>query len=68
MNPANVVPFPVRHPELFSPKINCEILASGELYRVLYATIRALPFVQDAEKQDELKQALCDLLLPDSAA
>src|SRR5581483_4149417 len=55
MNPANVVSFPVRHPELFSPEINCEILANGELYRVLYATIRALPFVQDAEKQNELK-------------
>lgn len=68
MLPDNVVPFPVRNPELFSPEINCEILASGELYRVLCATIRALPHVRDAQKQEELKQALCELLLKDDVA
>jgi hypothetical protein len=67
MSPANVVCFPVRNPELFSPEINSQIMGS-ELYQVLVATIRALPYVQDRQKQEELKQALCELLLSDSAA
>lgn len=67
MSPANVVPFPIRNPELFSPEINSQIMGS-ELYQVLYATIRALPYVQDRQRQEELKQALCELLLSNSAA
>jgi hypothetical protein len=67
MGPAKVVPFPVRNPQLFSPEINAQVMGS-ELYQVLYATIRALPYVQDAQRQDELKQALCELLLSDGAA
>ena len=67
MSPAKVVPFPVRNPELFSPEINSQIMGT-ELYQVLYATIRALPYVQDRQRQEELKQALCALLLSDSAA
>jgi hypothetical protein len=68
MLPANVVSFPVRNPDLFSPEINCEILANSEVYRVLYATIRALPYVQDGQRREELKEALCELLLRDGAA
>lgn len=67
MSPANVVRFPVRNPELFTPEINSQIMGS-DLYQVLYATIRALPYVQDRQRQAELKQALCELLLSDSAA
>jgi hypothetical protein len=68
MLPGNVVPFPVHNPDLFSPEINCEILANSEVYRVLYATIRALPYVQDGQRREELKEALCELLLRDGAA
>ena len=68
MLPENVVSFPVRNPELFSAEINCEILANSEVYRVLYATIRALPYVQDGARRQELKEALCELLLRDGAA
>jgi hypothetical protein len=68
MLPGNVVSFPVRNPDLFSPEINCEILANSEVYRVLYATIRALPYVQDGQRREELKEALCELLLRDGAA
>lgn len=68
MVPANLVSFPVRNPDLFSPEINCEILANSEVCRVLYATIRALPYVQDGQKREELKEALCELLLRDGAA
>ena len=68
MLPAHVVSFPVRNPDLFSPEINCEILANSEVYRVLYATIRALPYVQDGQRREELKEALCELLLRDGAA
>ena len=64
----NVVSFPVRNPELFSAEINCEILTNGELYRVLYATIRALPYVEDGQRREELKEALCELLLRDGVA
>jgi hypothetical protein len=67
MSPANLVRFPVRNPELFSPEINSQIMG-GELYQVLVATIRALPYVQDRQRQEELKQALCELLMSDSAA
>jgi hypothetical protein len=68
MLPDNVVSFPVRNPELFCSEINCEILTNSELYRVLYATIRALPHVQDAGRREELKEALCELLLRDRVA
>jgi len=66
--PGNVARFPIRKPELFSPEINRQVLASGELHRLLYATIRALPYVQDFECREELKRALCELLLSDAAA
>ena len=68
MLPDNVVSFPVRNPELFSSEINCEILTNSELYRVLYATIRALPYVEHGQRREELKEALCELLLRDGVA
>ena len=68
MAPGNVVRFPIRKPELFSPEINRQVLASGELHRLLYVTIRALPYVLYFECREELKRALCKLLLSDAAA
>lgn len=55
--------FPVRNPRLFSAEINCQALSTGRLSRILYAAIRALPHVEDRIHREELKRALCDLLL-----
>jgi len=57
--------FPLRDPYLFSSEINCQILGNSEFNQVLCAAIRALPHVKDPGRQDELKRALCDLLLHD---
>jgi hypothetical protein len=63
-----VVQFPLRNPGLFSPEINCQILENSEFNQVLCAAIRALPHVKDSDRRDELKQALCDLLLHNRGA
>lgn len=63
----NVLDFPLRRPELFSPEINARVLAAGEVGRVLYAAIRALPHVADAQSKQELQQALCELIFQDAA-
>ncbi len=68
MVPGKVLRFPIRQPELFTPEINREALNTGELNRVLYAAIRALPYVQDPRCQEELKRALCELLQDGDAA
>jgi len=60
--------FPIRKPEMFTPEINREILSTGEFNRVLFAAIRALPYVRDGRCQEELKRALCDLFLHGDAA
>lgn len=57
----------MRQPEMFNPEINREVLSAGEFNRILYAAIRALPYVQDRAHQDELKRALCELLNGDAA-
>jgi len=60
--------FPVSNPQLFSPEINYQVLRSSELNEVLYAAIRALPHVQNSDLREELKHALCDLLIPENGA
>jgi hypothetical protein len=59
----NLLPFPVRNPDLFSREINYQVLSNSEFNRILYAAIRALPHVSNPQCRKELKQALCDLLL-----
>jgi len=58
-----ILEFPMRNPTLFSPEINDQVLSGGEFNRILYAAIRALPHVNDLTRREELKRALCDLLL-----
>ena len=53
----------MRNPTLFSPEINDQVLSGSEFNRILYAAIRALPHVNDLPRREELKRALCDLLL-----
>lgn len=60
--------FPLGNPELFSREINCEVLKSSEFNQVLYAAIRALPYVQNSRLREELKHALCDLLIRQNGA
>jgi hypothetical protein len=60
--------FPVRYPDLFAPQINQQVLRNSEFNQVLYAAIRALPHVQDSFCREELKRALCDLLLHEDGA
>jgi hypothetical protein len=55
--------FPMRDPDLFSRQINYQVLWHSEFNRILYAAIRALPHVRDQRHREELKLALCDLLL-----
>jgi hypothetical protein len=59
--------FPLRNPELFSREINCDVLSTGECNHVLRAAIGALPHISDLERREELKGALCELLLSDDA-
>jgi hypothetical protein len=68
MPSGRVLQFPMRHAYLFTPEINSQILGTSEVYRVLFAAIRALPHVRDSGRREELKQALCDLLLEEDAA
>ena len=64
----HVLTIPVRNPQLFSAAINREVLAQGKLYALLSSAIQALPYVTDSECRENLKQALCDILLCDQAA
>ena len=63
MTTGKVLQFPLRNPELFSGEINRQVLSTGEFNRLLYAAIQALPHVRDSGRREELKRALCDLLL-----
>jgi hypothetical protein len=58
-----ILEFPMRNPTLFSPEINDQVLSGSEFNRILYAAIRALPHVNDVPRREDLKRALCDLLL-----
>ena len=60
---AKVLQFPMRNPDLFSREINYHVLSCSEFNRILYAAIQALPHVNDPTRREELKRALCDLLL-----
>ena len=60
--------FPMRNPDLFSQQINQQVLRNSEFKEVLYAAVRALPHVQNSRCRDELKRALCDLLLRENGA
>jgi len=61
-----VLEFPIRNPSLFSPEINYQVLSSSEFNRILIAAIQALPHVKDGTRREELKRALCDLLLDEN--
>jgi hypothetical protein len=63
-----ILQFPLGNPELFSPEINYQVLRNSEFQRVLYAAIRALPHVRNPRLREELKQALCDLLIMQNGA
>lgn len=54
----------MRNPDLFSPEINSQVLSSTKLNQILYAAIQALPYIHDPRSREELKRALCELLLP----
>lgn len=68
MADGNVLRFPIRNPDLFSQEINSQVLSTGEFNSLLYAAIRALPHVNDSHCREELKRALCDLLLHENGA
>ena len=61
-----ILEFPIRNPSLFSPEINSEVLSNSELNRILIAAIQALPYVNDVTRREDLKRALCDLLLDEN--
>ena len=63
-----VLQFPMRNPDLFCPEINSQVLSTTKLKEILYAAIEALPHIQDSRKREELKLALCELLLPEDSA
>jgi len=63
----HVIELPMQNPQLLSPEINRQVLAGGRLHFVLYSAIRALPYVEESERRENLKRALCDLLLWDPA-
>ncbi|HEY7353596.1 MAG TPA: hypothetical protein VH596_12580 [Terriglobales bacterium] len=63
MGNGRLLQFPMRNPGLFSPEINSQVLSTSELKSVLYAAIRALPYVANPVEKEELRRALCDLLL-----
>ena len=68
MSSGRLLQFPIRDAYLFTREINSQVLGSGEFNRVLFAAIRALPHVQNSARREELKQALCDLLLEEDRA
>ena len=61
MSAQNLLQFPMRNPDLFSPEINSQLLTASEFSRVLGAAILALPHIQDSHIREELRDALCDL-------
>jgi len=63
MASGKLLQFPIRNPDLFSREVNHEVLSNSEFNRILYAAIRALPHVRDSHCREELKRALCHLLL-----
>jgi hypothetical protein len=67
MTVVKVLQFPIRNRALFSPEVNSEVLSNSEFTGVLCAAIRALPHVKDFECREELKRALCELLLDETA-
>ena len=62
-----VLQFPMRNPELFSAEINSQVLSATMLNEILYAAIQALPHIQDLRRREDLKSALCELLLPEGS-
>ena len=64
MSTGKLLQFPIRNPELFSREINNQVLSTGQFSHILSAAIRALPHVSHLQVWNELKRALCDLLLP----
>jgi hypothetical protein len=68
MSDNKVLQFPIRYPELFAPIINQRELQDSQVTGVLYAAIRALPHVNDPLCREELKRALCELLLDHDGA
>ena len=68
MATGKLLEFPIRNPSLFSDEINCQVLSSSEFNRILFAAIQALPHINDVALREELKRALCDLLLDDEIA
>ena len=65
MASAKLLQFPMRNPDLFSPEINSQVLSTTKLNQILFAAIQALPHIHDLQRREELKSALCDLLLPE---
>jgi len=65
MTTPKVLQFPIRNPDLFSREINYQVLSNSEFNRILYTAIRALPHVENSRCREDLKRALCDLLLLD---
>ena len=63
MESVKILQFPIRNSRLFSPEIKSQMLASSRIGHVLYAAIQALPHVGDPALKEDLKQALCELLL-----
>jgi hypothetical protein len=64
----HAIELPIRNPQLFSPEINREVLAHGKLRFLLSSAIQALPYVAQSECRENLKRALCDILLWDRSA
>ena len=62
-----VLQFPMRNPDLFSAEINSQVLSATGLNEILYAAIQALPHIQDLRRREDLKSALCELLLPEGS-
>lgn len=63
-----VLELPIRNPRLFSPEINREALAQGKMHALFAAAIEALPYVASADRRENLKRALCDVLLWEQAS
>jgi hypothetical protein len=68
MTAQNLLQFPMRNPDLFSPEINSQLLTASEFSRVLGAAILALPHIQDSRRRKELRDALCDLFRVEETA
>lgn len=68
MSSGRLLQFPMRNPDLFSREINYQVLSNSEFSHVLYASIRALPYVGDSHCREELKRALSDILLRENGA